>query len=500
MRNGSGKGPIRLIGALLGIVGLTAAVAVALNVVNVAHRVDASAIEREAAALRQGIYLLGELTAAEQLSLTQWDEALDKVVFRPQQRFIRDYFGRAVFSEPDEQRVYILDADGEIVFASHRNGVPRRAEARQVQEAAANVVRRVRRVYERQVSRGDTVEQRFGEHLLEGIYEHDVTRIDGDPALVIASPFIGDVAGKELPDSPTMMVELRPFTPALLARLEQLAHLEGIGVVGDDLPPGLASHAIVDRNGAETLRLAWNHSAPGSTVLVSTLPALTLSTIVVALLSLGAAVMLRRRTAQLADSERAAVYASRHDAATGLANRGWFLSELERRLSDTTLAGCQGVVLIDCDYFKAVNDTLGHAAGDAVLAAIADRLRSLGDRISIAARLGGDEFAVVTGPRSSVDELEWSVSEIADTLMRPVRYGVHTIPVSVSMGAVMAAAGGDMDDLLSQADLALYRAKRDGRGCFRIYDPKVDMVEEKPVDAADLSVDRRKAIGGREAA
>src|SRR5262249_32007526 len=158
-------------------------------------------------------------------------------------------------------------------------------------------------------------------------------------------------------------------------------------------------------------------------------------------LTLAVAFTMRRLTRKLADSEQAALYASRHDSATGLANRGWFMRRFGELLS-ATRAGhdTHAVLLIDCDYFKTINDTLGHAAGDAVLTALAERIKGLGSRLAIAARLGGDEFALISGPLQTPAHVPLFVAEIEVTLAQPVRFGEHVIDVGVSIGAAVLDA------------------------------------------------------------
>jgi diguanylate cyclase (GGDEF)-like protein len=223
--------------------------------------------------------------------------------------------------------------------------------------------------------------------------------------------------------------------------------------------------------------VTWSGSQPGTEILRAALPAIAASIALIALLTLLAAVTVRRLTRRLADSEQAALHASRHDAATGLANRGWFMSVFGRLLAPGGReTGSYAVLLIDCDYFKSVNDTLGHAAGDAVLGAIAERLKSLDSRLAIAARLGGDEFALISARLGASTDAASLVQGVEKALMRPVVFETHAIPVSVSIGAAVfeGATRQTIDELLAKADMALYRAKRDGRGCSRIYDPAFD--------------------------
>ncbi len=248
--------------------------------------------------------------------------------------------------------------------------------------------------------------------------------------------------------------------------------------------------------------VTWDFRPPGEAILKAALPTIALSLGLVVLLTVAAAVTMRRLTRKLADSEQAAVYASRHDVATGLANRGWFMNQFDALLAPTHQLGerLRAVLLIDCDYFKSINDTLGHAAGDAVLAALASRMKSLDQRIETAARLGGDEFALISAPLETADAASVLLQAVETVLMQPVLFGPRVIPVSVSIGAALFEDGSEqhIDTLLAQADMALYRAKRDGRGCSRTFDASVDHGVTPDFPVRDPAGDRADAASRAE--
>jgi diguanylate cyclase (GGDEF)-like protein len=165
------------------------------------------------------------------------------------------------------------------------------------------------------------------------------------------------------------------------------------------------------------------------------------------------------------------------DPLTGLANRTRFFDLLalhtaSRRDREQTCA----VLMLDLDRFKAVNDTLGHAAGDIVLGMVADRLRSTLRGDDVIARLGGDEFAVLQLATEDADAAPALAARIVEIIeARPFMLDGQSIHLSASVGIAMAP--GDGDDpavLMHNADLALYAAKADGRGTFRRYDVSLD--------------------------
>jgi diguanylate cyclase (GGDEF)-like protein/PAS domain S-box-containing protein len=167
-----------------------------------------------------------------------------------------------------------------------------------------------------------------------------------------------------------------------------------------------------------------------------------------------------------------------HDVLTGLPNRALFLDRLQltltRRLRHPD-NGC-GVLYLDLDNFKAVNDSLGHAAGDVLLMAIAGRLRSSLRPQDSAARLGGDEFAVLVENIVTAYDLEVVAERILREMERPFDIFGHTVQAGASIGAAMAGPEHTSPDLLLRdADFAMYRAKQAGRGCYEIFDKHLEV-------------------------
>ncbi len=161
---------------------------------------------------------------------------------------------------------------------------------------------------------------------------------------------------------------------------------------------------------------------------------------------------------------------ARHDPLTGIANRFHFRETFEaglRGLSDGTSLALHW---LDLDQFKEVNDTLGHPVGDALLKAVAQRLRTSVRRSDLLARLGGDEFAILQVGAHSAEECERLARRILHDLSRPYRIFGHTISISASIGIVRAPEHGTTaDELLKNADIALYDVKQNGRRGFALF-------------------------------
>ena len=173
---------------------------------------------------------------------------------------------------------------------------------------------------------------------------------------------------------------------------------------------------------------------------------------------------------KMAEAELA--HQARSDALTGLANRlnfreatGRALARLERH------DGMAGVLFLDLDGFKLVNDSHGHAAGDAVLQEVANRLRRVIRREDLVARLGGDEFAVLLAEVRDPSEAAATARRILESLEQPLTIGDVRADISTGIGIAVTRSGAvTPDELINRADIALYQAKRTGRGRWQIHE------------------------------
>lgn len=159
-----------------------------------------------------------------------------------------------------------------------------------------------------------------------------------------------------------------------------------------------------------------------------------------------------------------------HDMVTGLLNRAVFQERLDRALTFRTPARTVGLYLIDVDHFKSVNDTLGHHAGDVLLAEVGRRLRESVGELGVVARLGGDEFALMMADCGDESEIIAIGEQMMRGLQEPIAYEAEAIPVTISVGIARAPSGTPADQLFKDADIALYEAKGEGRNRFVLFD------------------------------
>jgi len=180
-----------------------------------------------------------------------------------------------------------------------------------------------------------------------------------------------------------------------------------------------------------------------------------------------------------------------HDALTGLANRAGLLAFVQSALADRRLSRL-GLLHIDLDKFKEINDTHGHSAGDAILVHVAGALSAILRPGDLAARLGGDEFVVACPDLMSLDTLALIGERLMEAIAVPLDWQDRTLSVRASIGADLAPAGDtDMEALFQRSDFALYEAKRAGRAQLACYD---EGVHQRHADAKELAADLVEAI------
>ncbi|MEZ5931948.1 MAG: EAL domain-containing protein [Alphaproteobacteria bacterium] len=180
-------------------------------------------------------------------------------------------------------------------------------------------------------------------------------------------------------------------------------------------------------------------------------------------------------TAQLEAQQRAA-YLALHDPLTDLPNRTLFGERLDHAMAIMRRhGGSVAVLCLDLDQFKEVNDTLGHDAGDHLLKEVAARLKDSVRQADTIARLGGDEFAIIQVGQGQPGHAEALCQRLLGQFSQPLRIGDHDMFAGLSIGISLAPADGEEPlQLLKQADIALYRAKAEGRGTYRFFAPEMD--------------------------
>ncbi|HTE75934.1 MAG TPA: EAL domain-containing protein [Xanthobacteraceae bacterium] len=233
---------------------------------------------------------------------------------------------------------------------------------------------------------------------------------------------------------------------------------------------------LTDAYGNPVVRLAWKPARPGGAVVASVLPFIAVAVVAFALLIIIVMRYMRRATTAITAGERQLRHLAMHDPVCGLPNRIYFAERLERAITEVRDGGPTAAVFyIDLDHFKDINDTLGHHIGDELILNVTQRLSEIMRDDDLVARLGGDEFAIIMTCASDSYSLQAIAERILSAVCTPFVVSGHGINIGASIGiAVIDSCVQDAGDILRYADMALYRAKNEGRNRACVYDAAMD--------------------------
>ena len=309
----------------------------------------------------------------------------------------------------------------------------------------------------------------------------------GRPAIVAAVAVGSDADLRDGNAQAPVVFSVKYIDETMLREIGSDLQLQDLHRIGT--PPAAGDYVteIADARGDPIARFAWKPSTPGREVVLSVAPFIAVALAGFALL-VGLVMRYMRGTAEaLADGEAQLRHLAMHDPVCGLPNRIYFGERLESVIGEVRAGGPSAAVFyIDLDHFKDVNDTLGHPIGDALILNVTQRLSRILRGNDLVARLGGDEFAIITICASDSYSLQAIAGRIIAAVCAPYLISGHNIIIGASIGiAVIDRRSRDSADILRYADMALYRAKNEGRNRACIYDAAMD---------ADLS--NRKLLEG----
>lgn len=313
------------------------------------------------------------------------------------------------------------------------------------------------------------------------IHESNAIELLDRPAAASAMLIAGTDGRQTLPN-PYLMISFRYFDNAFVREVAKRNLIDGLRFSIDPAPaPGEISFPFLSSHDGTIGYFFWRPLRPGDSMLEAIGPEIIGVTVafIVALLVLARAVWragldATRRLIQLRASEAQAQHLAFHDVLTGLPNRALFNDRLEQAIAAAKRGQIFGVLALDLDRFKRVNDTLGHQAGDSLIRELTDRFSGLlreGDTI---ARVGGDEFMILL-PDVDRIALDSICNRILAAASAPFDLAGGRMYVGASIGIVLLPeAGPDRVEVLRKADVALYRAKGDGRNCYRYFSDSLD--------------------------
>lgn len=333
----------------------------------------------------------------------------------------------------------------------------------------------------------------------ETVVVHSVYVAAGEPVLVAAAALStgGDPSVTAIPGQPSILLFGDRLTATDLAGMARDPSLQDFRVVRELVDETQAPRLIVaGPQGASRSVLRWDPPHPGRQMMETVLPwfavAAVAFTAFIALVlrdAIRAARRAEEASGRLSEAYQSAEHQALHDATTGLPNRlllnrclAHALRRPEQRIA---------VLFMDLDRFKPVNDALGHKAGDDVLLEVANRLRRCVREEDVVARVGGDEFVAVAIGLDN-PEVERLAARLVRAVSEPFRHEAGDIHLGVSIGVAVAPEDADTaDELVRRADIALYRAKAEGRGTFRFFSPEMN---EQIMRRRSLEAELRQAL------
>ena len=318
-----------------------------------------------------------------------------------------------------------------------------------------------------------------------------ICRFLGKPA-VIAAAAVGPVAdipaGRDF--HAPIVVSVKFIEHDLLAEIAtqlRLAHLRQIG--DKTVPKDDFVFDLTGAHGHRIARFAWTPKQPGAEIVHSVIPFIAVALAGFALLAAFVLRYMRRTAATIAAGETRLRHLAMHDPLCGLPNRIFFGERLEAVI-DEVRAGSRpaAVFYIDLDHFKDVNDTLGHPIGDELIRNVTLRLSHTLRGDDLVARLGGDEFAVISSVGNDAVRMMTIAQRVITAICAPYSINGQNIIIGASIGiAVIDKECGGAADIMRYADMALYRAKNEGRNRACIYDAAMDAdLSKRKLLEADL--------------
>jgi diguanylate cyclase (GGDEF)-like protein len=299
-------------------------------------------------------------------------------------------------------------------------------------------------------------------------------RIDDQLCVVTAAAVRG---GGTLVQSP-LVLSVRLIESDVLADIGERLQLTNLRMLSQGSAPSTDNvFEIADGFNEPIARFAWTPQRPGAAILYSVVPFIGIALAGFTMLAGLVLRYMRHTAATIAAGEGRLRYLALHDPLCGLPNRNFFGERLEAVIEQVKHGGASAAVFyIDLDHFKDVNDTLGHPVGDELIRDVTLRLSRTLRGDDLVARLGGDEFAVITQAASDTTSPQQIADRIIANLCAPYSINNRTIVIGASIGIAVIdrRSGSDAADIMRYADMALYRAKNEGRNRACLYDSVMD--------------------------
>ena len=454
---------------------------IVIAVVTSARRADEVSLDHEKRLLSRAIATHGEQLLRELESVTANEEAARRIRDEFDREWVHNRVGLWLKHYFDHDFVFVADGSDQLSYAMlGRNSVEPRWFNSIVPELAPILDYLRGRAGDEPKGAIRISEPRRNAETGKPTRVTLIQRFLGRPAAIAASliapteQIAGDAARATMP----IVIAVKFVDEGLLAEIGGRLQLNGLRVTEKELAPANEySQDLKDYDGHTVMSLTWQPKRPGSEIVTSVIPFIAVAFAGFALLAALIHGYMRRTAATIAQGEQRLRYLALHDPLCGLPNRNFFGERLEEVIQEVRNGAPPAAVFyIDLDHFKDVNDTLGHPVGDELIRNVTARLSGLLRPEDLVSRLGGDEFAVIITGGAEITALNRTAERIISAICAPYTIGGHNILIGASIGiAIIDRRSGTVAaDVMRYADMALYRAKNEGRNRACIYDAAMD--------------------------
>jgi diguanylate cyclase (GGDEF)-like protein len=471
----------------IGVIVAVAIICVVVAVLGSAQRADEVAVATERQLFTRSLHNHGERMLREVDAVANSETAYRKIRLDFDIEWVQVYVGQRLQSYFDHHFVFVADPSDRLLYATLGSG---RVDPNWFNSVRADLNPALDQLRGRSNPTAGSALAGANQPPA-GPQSQRITRIQtflGRPAILgaVAIASSDDLARNGAEKAPIVM-SVKLIDSDVLAEIAshlQLRNLRQVSV--EPIVPGDYVFKLTDPQGQQVATFAWTPKRPGAEIVSSVIPFIAVAIAGFALLAALVLGHMRRTAATIASGETRLRHLALHDPLCGLPNRIFFSERLEAVLADVRKGSPSAAVLyIDLDHFKDVNDTLGHPIGDELIRAVTQRLTHTVHDDDLVARIGGDEFAVITSGGSEHSTLLTIANRLIAAICAPYTISNQTIVIGASIGiAVVNEKTAGAADVMRHADMALYRAKNEGRNRACIYDTAMDsdLIQRKLIE------------------